>query len=109
MLTLWTPARLAGMPTQLPGGGWDLSDEEAAEIGRVSERDAEVRRRSRLVNRPWRIGRHNDRTIYVMSGPEASDGDLFIGTLDTAELVAEAVRAHNYLLEIGRIAMHPVT
>lgn len=84
------------MPTQLPGGGWDISDEEAAEIIRVSEeRDAEVWR-SRLVNRPWRTGRHNDRTIYVMSGPEASDGDLFIGTLDTPELVAEAVRAHNW-------------
>lgn len=55
----------------------------------MSERD--------LSSLPWRTGRKNPRTIYILLGDEASDDDPFIGTLDTAGLVAEAVRAHNQL------------
>jgi hypothetical protein len=47
---------------------------------------------------PWRTGRRNDRTIYAQLGPEPDERDPFIGTLDTAELVAEAVSAHNECL-----------
>lgn len=44
---------------------------------------------------PWRVGRKVGRTIYAQSGPTASDDDRLIGTMDTPELAAEAVRTHN--------------
>jgi len=56
---------------------------------------AELNGRGDLTALPWRTGRHNDRTIYVVLGEHASDDDVFIGTLDAPELVAVAVYAHN--------------
>lgn len=44
---------------------------------------------------PWRTGRRVGRTIYAQAGPEASDDDPLIGVMDTPELAAEAVDAHN--------------
>lgn len=44
---------------------------------------------------PWRTGRRAGRTIYAQSGPQPSDGDRLIGTMDTPELAEAAVRAHN--------------
>jgi hypothetical protein len=49
----------------------------------------------------WRTGTHNPRTIYAVTGGPDHYQDVFIGTLDTAELVAEAVAAHNARLEAG--------
>ena len=43
----------------------------------------------------WRTGRKVGRTIYAQPGPEPSDDDVLIGTLDTPALAAEAVAAHN--------------
>jgi hypothetical protein len=49
---------------------------------------------------PWRTGSRNDRAIYyVLPGRNAEGSEQFIGTLDTPELVAEAVAGHNALLE----------
>jgi 6-pyruvoyltetrahydropterin/6-carboxytetrahydropterin synthase len=47
------------------------------------------------VSLPWRTGRRVGRTIYAQAGPEPSDDDLLIGVMDTPELAAEAVDAHN--------------
>lgn len=44
---------------------------------------------------PWRTGRRNSFTIYAQTGPEPSDDDPFLGSLNTPEAAAEAVRAHN--------------
>lgn len=49
-----------------------------------------------LSSLPWRTGSRNDRTIYAVLDSGDHLEDVFIGTLDTAELAAEAVRAHNY-------------
>jgi hypothetical protein len=43
----------------------------------------------------WRVGRSIGRTIYAITGPLEGDADHPIGMLDTRELAAEAVRAHN--------------
>jgi hypothetical protein len=43
----------------------------------------------------WRTGRKVGRTLYAQPGPEPSDSDPLIGVMDTAELAAEAVAAHN--------------
>jgi hypothetical protein len=43
----------------------------------------------------WRVGRSIGRTIYAMVGAEASKADEVIGMLDSPELAAEAVGAHN--------------
>jgi hypothetical protein len=89
-------------------GGWDITDEEAAEVARASGWAAEEEPPD-LTRLPWRTGRKNPRTIYVMLGEEASDDDPFIGTLDTAELVAEAVSAHNFRVGLNRVPVHPAT
>lgn len=47
------------------------------------------------LDRPWRVGRSVGRTIYAMAGEQGSDADPLIGVMDTPELAAEAVRAHN--------------
>lgn len=48
--------------------------------------------------RMWRVGRKVGRTIYAQCEPHrASDDDRLIGLMDTADLAAEAVRAHNQL------------
>jgi hypothetical protein len=47
----------------------------------------------------WRTGRKNPRTIYLQQGAEPSDDDPFIGTLDTVELVRQAVSAVNFRLK----------
>jgi hypothetical protein len=45
---------------------------------------------------PWRVGRRVGRTIYVDAGePDPNDGSLLIGVMDSPELAAEAVEAHN--------------
>lgn len=44
---------------------------------------------------PWRTGRRNGHTIYAQTGPQPSGDDPFIGSLNTPEAAAEAVRAHN--------------
>jgi hypothetical protein len=52
------------------------------------------------VAMPWRVGRRVGRTIYVDSGdPDPNDGSLLIGVMDTPELAARAVEAHNGQLE----------
>lgn len=43
----------------------------------------------------WRTGRKLGRTIYAMVSPEPSDDDVLIGLMDTAELAAHVVEAHN--------------
>jgi hypothetical protein len=64
-----------------------------------------------LVSLPWRTGRKVHRTIYAMTGPEPSDDDPLIGVMDTPELAAEAVEAHNYRLAMTKhpVSMHPLT
>lgn len=48
------------------------------------------------VEAPWRTGRRVGRTIYVDDGnPDPNDGSKLIGVMDTPELAAEAVEAHN--------------
>lgn len=44
---------------------------------------------------PWRVGRSVGRTIYAVTGPEATKTDVLIGMMDTRALAAEAVDAHN--------------
>ena len=46
----------------------------------------------------WRTGRKVGRTIYARRGAAPSDDDPLIGVMDTPELAAEAVRAHNSAL-----------
>jgi len=49
-------------------------------------------------NHRWRTGRKVGRTIYAIPYPESGtdrDEDPLIGVMDTRELAAEAVRAHN--------------
>jgi hypothetical protein len=51
----------------------------------------------------WRTGRKVGRTIYVVldrNGRTPSDRDPLIGVMDSSELAAEAVRAHNRDLDI---------
>jgi hypothetical protein len=48
-----------------------------------------------FVQRPWRTGRKVGRTIYARLGREPSDDDVLIGVMDTPELAAAAVAAHN--------------
>lgn len=51
-----------------------------------------------LLSLPWRNGRHVGRTVYAMPSGEPTDTDPLIGVMDTPELAAEAVAAHNALL-----------
>jgi hypothetical protein len=51
-----------------------------------------------LADLPWRWGRKVGRTIYAQLGPEPSDDDTLIGTMDTDVLAAVAVAAHNLVL-----------
>jgi hypothetical protein len=46
-------------------------------------------------NFPWRVGRSQGRTIYVVVGRTVGDTDVLIGCLDTRALAAEAVACHN--------------
>jgi hypothetical protein len=56
----------------------------------------------RLLTQPWRVGRKVGRTIYVQVGEEPSDADILIGMMDTRELAAAAVEAHNERLRTLR-------
>lgn len=47
----------------------------------------------------WRTGRKVGRTVYAQLGPEPSDDDPLIGCMDTPEIAADAVDAHNQLLD----------
>jgi len=51
-----------------------------------------------LTALPWRQGRHQGRHLYAQTGPEPSDSDPLVGTLDTEELAAEACESHNEAL-----------
>lgn len=51
------------------------------------------------ITRPWRTGRKVGRNIYAQRGDEPADSDPIIGQLDTPELAAEAVAAHNERLQ----------
>lgn len=51
-----------------------------------------------LTSLPWRQGRHQGRHLYAQTGPRPSDDAPLVGTLDTAELAAEACEAHNEAL-----------
>lgn len=51
-----------------------------------------------FTNTLWRTGRRVGRHMYAQLGPEPSDSDPPIGTLDTAEIAAEACEAHNEAL-----------
>lgn len=55
------------------------------------------------LERPWRTGRKVGRTIYAVLGDAVSDADTLIGMLDTPELAAEAVAAHNR--ELGYVTL----
>jgi hypothetical protein len=46
----------------------------------------------------WRTGRKVGRTIYEQTGPEPSDDDPLIGVMDTRQLAAAAVDAHNFVV-----------
>lgn len=48
---------------------------------------------------PWRTGRKIGRTIYAQIGVEPSDNDQLIGVMDTDQIAAEAVGAHNIALD----------
>ena len=47
---------------------------------------------------PWRVGRSVGRTVYAVTGPEATKTDVLIGMMDSRALAAEVVDAHNLLL-----------
>lgn len=47
---------------------------------------------------PWRQGRHEPRHLYAQPGPEPSDDDPVVGTLDTPAAALEACEAHNQAL-----------
>lgn len=49
--------------------------------------------------KPWRVGRKVGRTIYEQQSDDPADGDRLIGLMDTRELAAEAVRAHNAMAD----------
>jgi hypothetical protein len=51
-----------------------------------------------LTALPWRQGRHRGRHMYAQLGPEPHDDDPDVGTLETAELAAEACESHNEAL-----------
>jgi hypothetical protein len=50
-------------------------------------------------NLPWRVGRRVGRTIYAVTG---TGDDVLIGVMDTRELAAAAVAAHNGVTEPDR-------
>lgn len=43
----------------------------------------------------WRVDRRVGRTVYAVVGQEPSDVDILIGVMDTPDLAAAAVVAHN--------------
>ena len=51
-----------------------------------------------LTRLPWRTGRHQGRAVYAQYGNEPTRTDVLIGLMDTPELAAEVVLAHNALL-----------
>ena len=55
-----------------------------------------------LTRLPWRTGRRVGRTIYARYGDDDASTDVLIGVMDTPELAAEAVLAHNALLARSR-------
>jgi hypothetical protein len=55
---------------------------------------------------PWRVGRSNPRNLYADTGGDWK-GHPPIGVMDSPELAAEAVRAHNAGLEGGRPFLVP--
>lgn len=56
---------------------------------------------------PWRVGRSVGRTIYAVTGPEATKSDVLVGMMDTRALAAEAVDAHNLLLGKAKARLTP--
>lgn len=68
-----------------------MSDETMENFQRSDQR-AEVCR--------WRVGHKLGRTVYAMVGETASDDDELLGMMDTPELAALVVNAHNALHQI---------
>jgi len=56
---------------------------------------------------PWRVGRSVGRTIYAVTGPEATKTDVLVGMMDTRALAAKAVAAHNLLLGKAKAHLTP--
>lgn len=50
-----------------------------------------------LVRLPWRVGRSVGRTIYAQVDEEPSKADVLVGFMDSRELAARVVEAHNFL------------
>jgi hypothetical protein len=57
-----------------------------------------------LIALPWRVGRKVPRNLYACLSPVPSDLDVDIGRMDSPELAAEVVEAHNERLARGRDA-----
>lgn len=57
--------------------------------------DDERALREAAATLPWRTGRHVGRTIYAVPAHDLSGDGTLIGVMDTPELAADAVRAHN--------------
>lgn len=57
--------------------------------------------RAEAIGRPWRCGSQVGRTVYVDAGWKSPD--FLLGVMDTPELAAHVVQAHNALSD-GRIA-----
>lgn len=52
------------------------------------------------TTRQWRVGRKVGRTIYAVVNLADPDRDPLIGVMDTPELAADAVYAHNHQLDV---------
>lgn len=61
------------------------------------------------INVLWRPGRTQPRNIYARVGGGDWKADVMIGQLDTGELAAEAINAHNAALANRWVAANNVT
>lgn len=52
-----------------------------------------------MLGRPWRLGRHLGRTVYVQVGPEPSNDDVLLGLMETETLARHVVDLHNQALD----------
>lgn len=52
-----------------------------------------------LTSVKWRTGRSLGRTVYARTGGDDWKADTVIGMMDTPEIAAEAVNAHNAMLD----------
>lgn len=47
------------------------------------------------IDKPWRVGRHLVRTVYVQMEDEPSDIDTFLGIFDSEQIAAYVFAKHN--------------